>query len=540
MPAEQTELFIGLVSPVGTDIGMVADEIATELAEYRYSADVLRLSNYLAELPDVQDFGNLKFDEYLWEAMSAGDALREKWGGDALASIAITDIAATREEKSSGVIEIQPSDGDSQSLPANLDRHAFVLRSIKTQDELETLRAVYGRRFFLVAAYSPDDKREDYLANEIQRSRKTKDRSEWVHQPEDLISRDFKEETAGGQDVRGTFHQADFFIRAVDRDTARADIARMLEILFGAPFRTPTRDEYGQFQAAGAALRSAEPGRQVGAAITDGNGSLVALGCNEVPRVGGGSHWEDQGKGNREFEVSSKDANREHQEQIATRLAQGLIAEIERAIGDNEDLTKQFAPARHILQEGLEGSLLVHGLVDLTEFGRAVHAEMAAVLDAAQRGVPIHGTTLYSTTFPCHTCARHIIGAGIERVVFIEPYPKSKASPLHDDAIAIAQSDPGGRVAFEPFVGVAPGRYLELFDADARERQGHTARKDTEGLIQDFEKKTARPVFTDLEPTDLRPVVPTYRLREQIALRRYIDKTKGSNEKKKEVENGEL
>ena len=65
---------------------------------------------------------------------------------------------------------------------------------------------------------------------------------------------------------------------------------------------------------------------------------------------------------------------------------------------------------------------------------------MNALLDAGLRGVPVAGATLHSTTFPCHNCARHLIGAGIVRVVFIEPYTKSRAEQLHADSATIARS----------------------------------------------------------------------------------------------------
>lgn len=36
--------------------------------------------------------------------------------------------------------------------------------------------------------------------------------------------------------------------------------------------------------------------------------------------------------------------------------------------------------------------------MNLTEFGRAVHAEMEAILAAARVGIPVKGSTLYTTT----------------------------------------------------------------------------------------------------------------------------------------------
>jgi deoxycytidylate deaminase len=286
---EQTELFIALVAAVGTDIDMVISELETELREYEYSATTLRLSAFLPELIET-DFRGKHFDEELWGAMSAGDELRERWDrGDALALAAISDIVATRAEESQWEVEGAPGEVD----PVGLRRRAFIFRSLKTRDELLTLRAVYGERVVVIGAYSPKSRRLSHLAERIRDSRRENDPTKWTYSPEQLIDRDHKEEGSKGQDVSGTFHRSDFFIRASDRLELRKDVCRTLEILFGHPYRTPSRDEYGQFQAAGAALRSAELGRQVGAAIVSGEGSVLALGTNEVPKAGGGVYWEN-------------------------------------------------------------------------------------------------------------------------------------------------------------------------------------------------------------------------------------------------------
>jgi hypothetical protein len=53
--------------------------------------------------------------------------------------------------------------------------------------------------------------------------------------------------------------------------------------------------------------------------------------------------------------------------------------------------------------------------------------------------------------------------------VYIHPYPKSLALRFHDDAIVIDPADETpGKVRFEPFVGVAPRRYLEWFTTPER------------------------------------------------------------------------
>ncbi len=55
-----------------------------------------------------------------------------------------------------------------------------------------------------------------------------------------------------------------------------------------------------------------------------------------------------------------------------------------------------------------------------------LHAEQNAIIQAANFGVGIAGSTIYCTTQPCTQCSRMIANAGITRVVFHEEY----ADPL--------------------------------------------------------------------------------------------------------------
>jgi tRNA(Arg) A34 adenosine deaminase TadA len=135
-------------------------------------------------------------------------------------------------------------------------------------------------------------------------------------------------------------------------------------------------------------------------------------------------------------------------------------------------------------------------LNNILEFSRCVHAEMAAICEAARRGVSIRGATLYSTTFPCHGCAKHIVAAGISRVVFIEPFPKSLVVELHHDSIAVDDpSPPPGMVRFDPFVGISPRRYMDLFSVDGGRR------KNDDGTRSGWEPSGAPPRLPGYFPT---------------------------------------
>jgi deoxycytidylate deaminase len=57
--------------------------------------------------------------------------------------------------------------------------------------------------------------------------------------------------------------------------------------------------------------------------------------------------------------------------------------------------------------------------MDALEYGRIIHAEMSAICDAARLGRSIKNAVLFTTTFPCHMCAKHIVAAGITKVVFL-------------------------------------------------------------------------------------------------------------------------
>src|SRR5690606_34663965 len=199
---------------------------------------------------------------------------------------------------------------------------------------------------------------------------------------------------------------------------------------------------------------------------------LLALGANEVPKAGGGQYWEDDSPRKRDGDLGY-DANARMKDEILDEIAKSLFPQYS-SLGEEEKRTQ--------LQE-LKNRLKSARIMNLIEFGRPVHAEMEAILAAGRAGKSVRGGTLYTTTFPCHNCAKHIVGAGINEVIYIEPYPKSLAHPLHEDSISLVETVADSRVRFRPFVGVAPRRYETLFSvvtADGR----HLRRKNPDGTVR--------------------------------------------------------
>jgi len=284
-------------------------------------------------------------------------------------------------------------------------------------------------------------------------------------------------------------------------------VIRYIRMLFGARSETPTLDEYGIFMGRSAALRSADISRQVGAALVTEAGSIIASGYNEVP-VAGGGHYFTGSKGSyddRDFKLESDKAM-----EIKHQMISEIFASVrtwlkdEYAAREATDLTiESLYGNRPLLRNSRVSSIL--------EFGRIVHAEMSALMDAARFGKRVEGSTLYCTTCPCHMCARHLIAAGVGRVVYVEPYPKSLALQLYPNSIqgeGISGSyaprptkpeNKSKKVLFNPFVGVAPRKYIEIFEMLERkvDEAGHIIAEDHTDGSPRFEEN-----FESYEPRE--------------------------------------
>ncbi|WP_342733911.1 anti-phage dCTP deaminase [Bradyrhizobium sp. B117] len=442
-----SQLVIALCGPIGSPIPDVAQAFKQCLEKnfgYDY-AEILKLSRQIEKLSGPAPSGNAY--ERVKYLIDKGDELRGRHGAGVLAELAVSEIAFDRQK--------HKKNNEPQRFEPR--RVCHIVDSIKNQQELDLLRLVYRDMVYVVGVYAPESLRTTSLQQ----------KGMSLKQIYTLIDRDSGEEFAHGQTVRDTFPNADFFLR-VDSSSGsqvNARVERFLDLILGVKVMTPTYSETAMYAAASAAGNSACLSRQVGAAITDVHGNIIATGWNDVPKFGGGLYAADPNgdqKSDHDLRCWNKGAKCYNDDE------KHLIAEL---------LVDELADAKAITKSAKEkakNAILANGkLRNLIEFSRSVHAEMHAIINAGKNGAALAGSKLFVTTYPCHSCARHIVAAGISEVYFIEPYRKSLATKLHDDSITEDESDTK-KVRVLPYDGVAPARYLKLFRVprDSRKSKG--------------------------------------------------------------------
>jgi deoxycytidylate deaminase len=447
-----SELVFALVYPVGTDYSGVCLALNNYIKRFHYRPQEIRVSEHIANfvervgLADVALRGEPEAAR-IHSYMDGGNKMRELTKcPDFVAATAIADIGRRRSPRGEPV-----------------SKTIHILNSLKRPEEVTMLRKIYGLGFYLIGIFASQEERLEYLTNDKN-----------IPKPDalKLMKRDEDEGQTFGQRTRDTFQLADVFVKLTD-DAYKKQLERFLDLVFKFPYHTPEPDEHAMFLAYAGGLRSGQLSRQVGASLRSRTGDVIAVGCNDVPRAGGGLYWPgayDQRDHIRKYDSNNLQISR-------------IIEDVLNRLDDN------IAKPKRSALESLRGSLLF----DVSEFGRAVHAEMDVLLTCGRNGIATPDSELFTTTFPCHNCTRHIIGAGVRRVVYVEPYPKSMAMKLHKDAVILGRPKNKGdrRVPFEAFVGIGPRRFFDLFSMTLS--RGSEVERKQDGKITKWDRGSAVP-----------------------------------------------
>lgn len=276
-----SELIIGLVGPIGTNLDYISNAIIKLLKEFSYSSHIIKISKDIIPLFGKVDLSNLSPSERVNKLMDKGKALRLK-RDDLLALATAYKISEVRKN-------------------SKHKRRAYVICSLKHPSEVQILRKTYSNGFFLIGVSAKESDRLGYL---------TTNKLIDTEDAKKLSKRDIKENVKYGQQVSDTFHLSDFFISyGSDYQKVQNDLKRIIDLIFGRPFVTPTFDEYAMFMAFSASLRSADLSRQVGAVITK-NENIISTGANDIPKSGGGLYWPEFDKTTKT--TKDKDSGRDY------------------------------------------------------------------------------------------------------------------------------------------------------------------------------------------------------------------------------------
>lgn len=431
------ELVIGVCGPIGSPLDEVCKNLEDILNKRGYtSVIIIKASQIIEEIGKTTPATGEDVYSRKKRLIKVGNELRKNSGDRIIAEHVVRKIHETRSE-------LAKPHGEDLSKP---QRICYIVNSIKHVDEHHLFKKLYGSLYYLIGVYAD-------LQNRI-RSLKQIGLSDTA--ANELIEVDFDNKIPHGQNVKKTFPLSDLFINTTENVNITNQAVRFFDALFGTKIVTPTTHEQAMYSAWASSLNSACLSRQVGACVTDAEGSILGLGWNDVPKYGGGVY--NTGPNDRRCFLSTlptgKHCRNDNQKDFITKeLVAGLM---DKGIVKKED----YSTAVDFIRNHTT-------LKDLLEFSKAVHAEMAALFSAVgSASERVKGGNVYVTTYPCHNCARHIVLTGIHYIYFIEPYPKSKAVELHNDSLS--DINVKNRVVLRSFEGVSPIRFQDVFSMHGR------------------------------------------------------------------------
>lgn len=444
--SQPTELIIGLVTPIGTQTGLLAERIERMLSDCNYTAVVIRLSDLLPTAGQAP-VGETN-DQRITRLIAAGnDFCDQNNDAAAIARLAVKDIRQKR-------LQLFRQDNDQRPreelIKAARPRTAYILHSLKRTEEVELLGRIYAGQFILVGSQGSYAQRLENLLGRNLSPTTDEGKRELA---EELMQVDAKDSNELGQNVSKTFPLADFFLNNDEKD-----VDRFIGLLFGEPIE-PTTSEFAMYVARASSARSLAFSRKVGAAIVVDD-AVISTGYNEVPH------------GQITDVLQSADTSE--------RFKKSNLIDTLTRLKDAELLSESVTEIdADTLQKA--GEALKDGeLMGVIEYQRPVHAEAKAIDDATLRGVSPRDGTLYVTTYPCHLCYKHALSVRIKEIRYIDPYPKSRAATMFPE---------GSADRLVPFAGVAPRRYMATFN----DREPFSS--DPSGTFQVADRRVALPLL---------------------------------------------
>lgn len=304
---------------------------------------------------------------------------------------------------------------------------AFVIiDALRNPHEVSFFRDRYAA-FKLVAINTPDKDRKNYL-QQVHKFNvdqlKSLDRIESGKSDGGQIEKNAKSNLLEAmfvfQNVKKCIELSDIHIfnpknELGNHNVLTAQLVWYFSLMHHPGLVSPTSMERSMQIAFSAKSNSGCISRQVGAAITDRDNSVKAIGWNDVPSgqvpcslrsVYGALNYFD------ERVYSHYERNNPEFRKTLKEKYKSLLSQNEKLL-NGRSLSYCFKEVKNSIDK--KGNQ-VHT--------RPLHAEENAFLQIAKYGgVGIRGGKLYTTASPCELCAKKAYQLGIEEIIFIDPYP---------------------------------------------------------------------------------------------------------------------
>ncbi|MHA3183322.1 deaminase [Legionella pneumophila] len=456
------EIIIGVVAPLGAERKWFLKSLEEKFTKNGYVTRRISITDEIINFTG-KDNRTLSFEYFV--KMEICNELRKRYSSGFLMGIVIHKLRELRENKNQKVV--------------------YVIDQIKNVNEYNVLSHVYGLNFLQISLFSNENCRDSNLKSKFKNDC-VKNLNEYKFEPKNigffdasmndevshlfqefsasilskfedqilpdvthnLIKKDFNEIVSGsklnGQQVSDLFHLSHYFFNLDDsKVNISKEINKFISLLDGSNEDYPTQDEFGMSLAFQVSVRSNFPNnRHIGAAILSSYGEVISVASIRAPCPSSNPTLFDQ------YQVQD-----------------GYLVYRNKITQWKKFLTEHYQKCEHLDSHKEKNILddISNFLNDSLDFHPCTHAEIAAIIDAAKLGISVRKSTLYTTTFPCHLCAKEIINAGISKVIYLEAYPKSKNKELYPKLIDFDPSHTSSLLPFCFYSGIGPKRFLYVY-----------------------------------------------------------------------------
>lgn len=445
---------IGFTGSLGSGCTHLASGIKGILAR---NAHYFKLSDFIKE--SLSEKGNT--DPTVSDLQDEGNGLREEHGRDHLVNLFARKIGELDDENvldNDSVILIDGirNTGEVQALESDAN---FYLMSVHASRETRRNRLVRGGtnagenpRFETDEEFGLADGRDKEEESQYgQKVQLCSDRADILVDHEHTFA-------------AGSPQETEYFTHFIATHLEAMRALREGRTIVG---RSPTMDETLMTMAYCASMRSSCTQRKVGAVVAhvrhypelakrdelrpedDTRYHVISSGYNEVPLGVSPCALGEHKRCYRDVLKQRMAADFLCCPKCGTTVPEGVAGDYDRLRGytcENESCSVKM---KTLLPGG--GGDSTGRLLDMC---RALHAEENAILGMPRLAKgPDEKAVLYTTTFPCNLCANKIVEAGIDLVIYAEPYEMKEA----EDILA------AGQVDIRKFEGVKSTAYFRMY-----------------------------------------------------------------------------